>query len=184
MIYKIIEEIGVLCEQHESVIVAIDGDAAAGKSTLAGQIAGYFGCDVIHMDDFFLPPPLRTDERMGEVGGNVHYERFNTEVATPLLAQKAFYFKPFDCTIMDFGDKKTFKPSKLTIIEGAYSLHPTLAHIYNYKIFMQADPTVQMQRIHARNGAEMAKKFESIWIPMEKRYQNELRIKEMCDIVL
>ena len=64
-------------------IIAIDGRAASGKSTLAQQLGELLDADVIHMDDFFLPPSLRTKERLSEPGGNVHYERFAEEV--PLL---------------------------------------------------------------------------------------------------
>ena len=30
--------------------------------------------ELISMDDFFLPIPLRTKERLQSAGGNVHYE--------------------------------------------------------------------------------------------------------------
>ena len=39
-------------------IIAIDGRCAAGKTTLAARLAKELGGDVIHMDDFFLPPAL------------------------------------------------------------------------------------------------------------------------------
>ena len=67
-------------------IIAIDGRCAAGKTTLAARLAKELGGDVIHMDDFFLPLELRTEERFREPGGNVHYERFKTEVLKPLEA--------------------------------------------------------------------------------------------------
>ena len=46
-------------------IIAIDGRCAAGKTTLAARLAKELGGDVIHMDDFFLPLELRTEERFG-----------------------------------------------------------------------------------------------------------------------
>ena len=70
-------------------IIAIDGRCAAGKTTLAARLAKELGGDVIHMDDFFLPPALRTQERRSEPGGNVHYERFLTEVIPKLASGQA-----------------------------------------------------------------------------------------------
>ncbi|MBS6367782.1 MAG: hypothetical protein KH420_10635, partial [Clostridiales bacterium] len=64
--------------------LAIDGRAAAGKTTLACQLQQHFGAAVIHMDDFFLPAELRTASRLQTPGGNVHYERFLQEVAPAL----------------------------------------------------------------------------------------------------
>ena len=40
------------------------------------------------MDDFFLRPEQRTEERLKEVGGNVDRERFLEEVARPLTNKK------------------------------------------------------------------------------------------------
>lgn len=85
-------------------IIAIDGRCAAGKTTLAARLAKELGGDVIHMDDFFLPPALRTQERRSEPGGNVHYERFLTEVMPKLASGQAFSYQRFDCSRMAPGD--------------------------------------------------------------------------------
>ena len=50
----------------EVKVIAIDGRCASGKSTLAQQLAGLTGAGIIHMDDFFLPRELRTEERLTE----------------------------------------------------------------------------------------------------------------------
>lgn len=70
---------------HSRLIVAIDGCCASGKTTLASRLAADLQADLIHMDDFFLPPALRTPMRYEEPGGNVHYERFHAQIARPLL---------------------------------------------------------------------------------------------------
>ncbi|MCL1877401.1 MAG: hypothetical protein FWF80_00945, partial [Defluviitaleaceae bacterium] len=61
-------------------VIAIDGRSASGKTTLASELAAQTGASVIHMDDFFLPQDLRTEERLNTPGGNVHHERFASEV--------------------------------------------------------------------------------------------------------
>ena len=38
----------------EITILAIDGMAASGKTTLAGMFSERYGAPVVHMDDFFL----------------------------------------------------------------------------------------------------------------------------------
>ena len=90
-------------------IIAIDGRCAAGKTTLAARLAKELGGDVIHMDDFFLPPALRTQERRSEPGGNVHYERFLTEVIPKLASGQAFSYQRFDCSRMAPGDWLLYK---------------------------------------------------------------------------
>jgi len=160
------------------VIVAIDGDAAAGKSAFADLLKQIYQCNVLPMDHFFLPPAKRTPQRLAEPGGNVDYERFKQEVQTPLLAGKPFTYRPFDCGIWDFGGEIAVYPGRLTIIEGAYALHHTLTDVYDIKVFMKIGPEEQMRRILARNSPEMAEKFREIWIPMEKKYQQQLQLDE------
>ena len=46
------------------------------------------------MDDFYLQPHQRTTKRLREPGGNVDYERFETEVLQPLLTGEAFSYRP------------------------------------------------------------------------------------------
>ena len=71
--------------QDKPLLVAIDGRCASGKSTLAKDLQKQLDCNVIHMDDFYLQPHQRTTKRLREPGGNVDYERFETEVLQPML---------------------------------------------------------------------------------------------------
>ena len=65
-------------------LVAIDGRCTAGKTTLAGLLQGKRSCNVVHMDDFYLPFAKRTPERMAQPGGNMDFERLLSEVLLPL----------------------------------------------------------------------------------------------------
>lgn len=70
------------------LILGIDGMCGAGKTSLAAFLSERYSCSVVHADDFFLPPELRTAERLSEPGGNIHYERLMEEVIRPLLHWK------------------------------------------------------------------------------------------------
>ena len=135
-------------------IIAIDGRCAAGKTTLAARLAKELGGDVIHMDDFFLPPALRTPERRSEPGGNVHYERFLTEVIPKLASGQAFSYQRFDCSRMAPGDWLPVQNNGFVFVEGAYSCHPVLGEYMDRKVFLDidqdtdgADPQAERQDI-------------------------------------
>jgi len=175
----------------QSILIAIDGDAAAGKTTLASTLAGrlqneYEGekINIIPMDHFFLPQNLRTQSRLDEPGGNVHYERFKSDVLIFLLAHRPFAYRPFNCQIMDYDEPIHIAPASFNIIEGSYSHHPTLCKAYSFKLFVSIDPEEQMRRIIARNGEAMAKRFQNEWIPMEKAYHKAFGIKENSNLIL
>ena len=78
-------------------LFALDGRCASGKTTLASALREAVGCGVIHMDDFFLRPEQRTEERLSQPGGNVDRERFLQEVLLPLKRGESFSYRPYDC---------------------------------------------------------------------------------------
>ena len=65
-----------LLETRSRVLVAVDGNCCAGKTTLAERLRTRLNATVFHMDDFFLQPQMRTAERLQTPGGNVDAERF------------------------------------------------------------------------------------------------------------
>lgn len=172
-----------LMSQKEQVIVAIDGNCTAGKTTLAGKLAEIYDCNVFHMDDFFLRPEQRTAERYAEVGGNVDYERFMEEVLVPLKSGQAFSYRPFDCGTFTLTQPVEVTPKKLNIIEGTYSHHPCFGDCYDLKIFLTVTPELQRQRILKRPSF-LHKRFFEEWIPMEQRYFAGFDVSRKCDFVI
>lgn len=177
------EKIAELLSQRKRVTVGIDGCCAAGKTTLAERLSQRFDCNVFHMDDFFLRPEQRTPERFAEVGGNVDYERFHEEVIVPLLENKSFSYRPFDCSKMELTEPVCVTPKALNIIEGTYSLHPYNAAAINYSVFMSIDSGLQRSRILKR-PVHLHEKFFELWIPMEQRYFEKLRNEHSFDMII
>ena len=183
-ILPILSRIEEIKPQKNPFIIAIDGMCASGKTTLANLLSNALSAPVYHMDDFFLPPVKRTKERMEEIGGNVDYERFRTDVLDPLLSGKPFSFRPFDCSVMDLSDSVSCTPAPISIVEGSYSCHPTLEKDYDFKIFISIDSDTQLERIRVRNGEKMLARFKNEWIPMENRYFDAFSIRDKADIAL
>jgi len=161
-------------QDHHYATLVIDGDCAAGKTTLASQIAAQTDATVFHLDDFFLPPALRTEARLREAGGNIDYDRFLTQVLQPLGQRIPFTYNVFSC-----HDSATHtvsvSPAAITIIEGSYALHPLFLETYRalhaIKVFLTITPDEQLRRIEQRNGKAMLRRFRAEWIPMEKQYR-------------
>ncbi len=179
----VVQFISTVLSRGKPCIVAIDGRCGSGKSKLAEYLQQEFDCNVIHMDDFFLRPEQRTEERLAKAGENIDHERFLKEVLQPLTTGKEFCFRPFDCSEMALGAPVTVSPKALTVVEGSYSCHPALWDHYDLRIFCDIDADTQLQRILSRNGAEWAEVFRSRWIPMEEKYFAAFSIKERCDMV-
>ncbi len=157
-------------ELTNQVNIAIDGMCGAGKTTLGTALAKKYDCNLFHMDDFFLRPEQRTARRYAAPGGNVDYERFQSEVLCHLADENGLSFRPFDCSVMSLGEPRRMPYKRLNIIEGAYSCHPYFGEVYNLRFFAEITAEEQRKRILARNGAQMYKRFADEWIPMENRY--------------
>ena len=164
-------------------ILAIDGRCGSGKTSLAMLLSEQLHCPVIHMDDFFLPPSMRTQERLSQPGGNVHRERLIEEVLLPLKQGVPFSYRPFDCSISDFGVPVDISPSPLVVVEGSYACHPDLREFYNMTVFMTISYELQMSRILSRNGQEKALAFQNKWIPLEETYFQFFDVQSTCDVL-
>ena len=165
------------------IVISVDGNSASGKSTLAENLANLLNGEVVHCDDFFLPQEMRTDKRLSEIGGNIHYERLKEEVIDKLRKPTVISYKAYNCQNNSFKNKFLMN-KKIIIVEGAYSSHPYFENYADFKIFLKVDEETQRERILKRNGEEMLKRFINEWIPKENKYFNEFKIEEKADIII
>ncbi|SHO45387.1 ECF transporter S component [Anaerocolumna xylanovorans] len=174
----------LLKSNKDNLMIAIDGKCASGKTTLAYYLQSVYDCNLFHMDDFFLREEQKTESRINEIGGNVDYERFKTEVINKLLKKQDVEYTKYSCDNKSIEKSVAIMKHKhLNIIEGSYSQHPYFGNIYDLKIFMDIDDNSQIDNIRKRNGEEKLKRFISEWIPKENAYFNKFAIKEESVII-
>lgn len=158
--------------QGRKALLVLDGPCGSGKSTLANLIARLFDAPVLPMDDFFLPPEMRTEARLSTPGGNIHHERILSEVIPPLLAGEDISYRRFDCSTGKYAER-TLPAAPVMVVEGSYSLHPVLrpywAEAAAITVCLNIAPKEQLARIAARDP-ELLPMFKSRWIPLEKKY--------------
>ncbi len=178
-----IEKIIDAVNRSNARIIAIDGRAASGKSTLSKALSEILYAPVIRMDDFFLPFEKRTKERLSEIGGNIDYERFSEEIIPKLRSEYPFSYKRFDCSAGTMAQNVFIDKSAIKIIEGSYSAHPAFGKYYDLLIFKDVDKDEQLRRLERRNP-EKLDDFINKWIVMEEAYFSYYSIKEKADIIL
>lgn len=177
-------KIKLMLKDKSKVIIAIDGNAGAGKTTLANFLKQTLKAQVIHMDNFFLPLELRTKSRYQEIGGNIHYERFVAEVTQNIKSNIDFEYRVFSCKRCDYVSTEKINNSGIIIIEGVYSMNPKLNMDYDLKLFIEIDEIEQANRIIKRNGMDMYNNFKKVWIPLENKYFEYFKIKENSDKII
>lgn len=180
----VVSRVSALLALQPRVLLAIDGNCCAGKTTMANRLGERLHAPVFHMDDFFLRPEQRTPERLSLPGGNVDAERFLAEVLSPISRGEPVSYLRYDCKEDRLRAPVPIAPAAVCIVEGAYSLHPLLASHYDLKLFCRVDPALQKERVLRRNGKVMLSMFTDRWIPLENAYFEALQIEQGCDFVI
>ena len=174
-------------DQGEGAGVAVlDGCCGAGKTTLADRLSKLYDAPVVHMDDFFLPPALRTPERLAEKGGNLHYERFFAQVLPFLSRPAPFSYQRFDCQTGGWLPRSC-PAAPLRVVEGSYALHPRFQAAYGsmgaLTAFLDTEPGEQLRRLKKRDPERLSR-FEAEWIPLEKSYFEAYDIRSRAKLCL
>ncbi len=175
----------LLANQDKPLLIAIDGPAGAGKSSLAAALQQDFTNSLmIHADDFFLQPHQRTPARLNEPGGNLDRERLLAQVLIPLQSGSYQGHQRYNCQTGAL-EAVPGRARPLIIIEGSYSHHPDLRAYYDLTVFLAIDKETQLQRLKARCPDQASfERFKSRWIPLENAYFERFRVKESSDLVL
>lgn len=150
------------------VIVGVDGMCASGKTTLGMMLSEIYDANVFHADDYFLPPNMRTPERLSLPGGNMHRERLADEVLEPLSRGENAVTRRFDCQTCTFSPPHAHPSRRVNIVEGSYVLHRELRDFYTLKAALRTTPERQLERLRVREAR--LEDFVSRWIPLENAY--------------
>ena len=175
-------------KNNRKLLLVIDGKCGSGKTILSERLGERYGCNVFHIDDFYLPIVMQTPKVMKEPGGNINYDRFIAEIMAPLTEYSAVVYRPFLCMEQEYAPGVNLKKTGVNVIEGTYSCHPVLREIYAkmtdwevITLFLDIDDQNQRDRVRGRVGERRFKLFEDKWIPRERKYFSAYSVREYCD---
>ena len=182
--FPLIVRITELLKTGKPVLVAVDGRCGSGKTSVSAMLQKLFGCNVFHMDDFYRPFEQRAENWQQIPAGNMDLERFKEEILLPAREGKEVLYRKYDCQHGVLHAAEVFAPTPLTVIDGSYSHHPTLAAQYDLKIFLTCSKAEQERRLRIREGDYYEIGFVPMWIPMEERYHAAFDIVENTDMLI
>ena len=84
---------------------------------------------------------------------------------------------------MQLGEWRNLLPAQLTIVEGAYALHPKLGTYYDLALFLSCPLETQLARVKARNPIKF-EQFLTRWIPLEETYFKVFGIDDIADFII
>ncbi|MDD3381959.1 MAG: AAA family ATPase [Bacilli bacterium] len=161
-------------------IIALDGKAASGKSTITKNLREH-NVTIIHMDDFFLPKSLQTKKQLNTLGGNIDIDALK-DVLSRLSQNQEIMFQAFNCKTQKYFEKREFVHS-LVIIEGVFSYLEDFRRFYKRLIYLDINKQEQKKRLINRNK-KLYPKFKKIWLPMEEKYFSKENIILKADLII
>lgn len=167
-----------------TTIVAIDGPGGAGKSTVAGLLAGAVGgADVVHVDNFYRPSNEQGDD--GSPGSMFDLDRLANEVLTPLHSGLDARYQRYDWDDDALADWIIIPRRRpMVIIEGVYSASPDLRMAYDAVVWVTAPSETRLERGVARDGEDMRSTWTDVWMPVEDRYATSTGAADRATVVI
>ena len=159
-----------------TLVVAVDGPGASGKSTIARQLAQATGAALVHTDDFFRWPPCSAGASApGQMTIESYYDwrRIRIEALEPLRARAKATFRQFD---WDTGTVQnglvTVEPGELVVLEGVFSSAPQLGDLIDRSVFVETAQAERFRRLRARVSPD---EWDDGWLAAEQAYFDTLR---------
>ena len=167
-----------LCKGSERPIIAIDGPAGAGKTTLASNIhlALYpnYTSTVIHMDELY---PGWEGALGDELTKTLIWLTSCHKAKRPLL------YSAFNWVTNEFHEPKSHPSTHLLILEGVASAQLPVEESLATSIWLDLDPLVGYQRVIERDGEKISPEMTQ-WLVMQEQHFAADRTKERCDFLL
>ena len=159
-------------------IIAIDGPAGAGKTTLALQISqaltSRFSIEVVHMDDLY-------NGWDGALGENL------TEQLSKIIdAQKKSqnYLLPhFDWNANKYSTPRNLKSPQILILEGVGSAREVVRNSATTTIWIEVERAIGIKRVLARDGDEIESHMTQ-WLVDQEIYFTSDKTRESAQFVL
>ena len=165
---------------HSRSIIAIDGNAGAGKTTLAQQLKEFFqnqdkSCQIINMDDLYAgwQNPFTIDLA----------NRVITNVLLPFNQGIKASYQVFDWNLNNFNKTKYLDISDLLILEGVGSGQSAFRNLIDYLIWIEIDPAIGLQRVLKRDGSQHLEQMQRFLIDQAAHFSIE-QSKSAADRVL
>ena len=181
--------------------VAIDGVDAAGKTTLANEIAAVLQTcsrQVVRasIDGFHNPKDIRRrdDSPEGYFRSSFNYQALVDNLLTPLGPNGSRLFR---AAVFDFradaavvSERERAAPDAILLFDGVFLLRTELRTHWDLSIFVQADFETTVARAEVRDrellgdAAAVRQRYESRYVPGQRLYLEQEQPRQFADIIV
>jgi uridine kinase len=192
-------EMVLTVQRPHPVRVGVDGFSAAGKSTLADELAAAVSdhgrtCLRADLDNFKRPRAERPPGPAGFYRGAWDLDAIRTVLLAPLGPNGN---RQVQLTFFDQGNQtpvpvqvRSVPADAVVIVDGGYLLRPELGDQLDFRIFVEIDFDLVLARGTARDAAWMdsaqaaAERYRNYYIPGERLYDAEVEPRTRADVIV
>jgi uridine kinase len=154
-------------DSTQSIILAIDGVAGSGKTTLASRLCNDLkSCQVVHMDDLYAGWNDPLSQRLTA--------RVIRELLEPFHQQLPIRYQKFDWILNRFDKFEDLKTSNILILEGVGSGQREFRKYLSKTIWVEYDPSQGFDRVIARDGEGIRGEMVNFLLDQNKHFIAEL----------
>jgi Ni2+-binding GTPase involved in maturation of urease and hydrogenase len=167
-----------LCKSSSRPIIAIDGPAGAGKTTLAEHLSAAlslkYKCSTIHMDDLYNGWSAPFDH---------HFTDALIAACTSHQQSKRYSLSHFDWSKSEYGAAQEMPSAELLILEGVGASHSIIRPYLTASIWIDIEPSQGLQRVLTRDGEAIASQMKN-WLTQQEELFAEHQSISAADFVL
>ncbi|WP_157454047.1 uridine kinase [Cellulomonas sp. Root485] len=154
-------------------VIAIDGPAGSGKTTLADAL-GARGATVVHLDDLY--------EGWSGLEGSL-WPRLRAQVLEPLRRGMPGRYQRYDWTSGDFAEWVDVPVPDLLVVEGCGSARRAVDPVAVLRVWVEAPADLRLERGLARDGTD-AREHWLTWMVDESAHFAREQTRERADVRL
>ena len=175
---QLIDALAEIAQGVDQPIIAIDGPAGAGKTTLASTIflalSPHISTTVIHMDELY--PGWQ--KALGD-----ELTKTLTWLTSCHKAKKPLLYSSFNWVANEFNPPKSHASTELLILEGVASAQIAIEESLATSIWLDLDPEIGFRRVIERDGESISLEMKK-WLVTQEQHFAADRTKERCEFLL
>ncbi len=167
-----------LCSSTKRPIIAIDGPAGAGKTTLAEHLTAAlslkYKCTTLHMDDLYNGWDAPFDH---------HLEGALTKACTSHRKSEKYSLSFFNWSKGEYGPTLEIPTSDLLILEGVGASQAAIRPFLSASIWIDIDRALGLERVIARDGESISTHMQK-WLDKQEQHFIENKTQMSADFEL
>jgi uridine kinase len=167
-----------LCKSTSRPIIAIDGPAGAGKTTLAEHLSAAlslkYKCATLHMDDLYNGWETPFDHHLTDalIGASQAHQNSQT-----------LSLSRFNWSTGQYGPAIEVPKSDILILEGVGSSQSSVRAYLTASIWIDIEPATGLERVLRRDGDSISQHMQR-WLTMQEEHFRDNDSQNAADFVL